>query len=217
MSVSGTTVNPFARVLYFYYLYLRFKLVPGDVDKIAKKYGSKQDKLLTDLQQKYTFPIPQEVPLLQLSAICSRYAISEFYMQYMGVLEAYDPRSDVYSADFDPLHCLARNTISVSHLSAPTLDNTSKLLLLLPGNEQVKAPIVSAPRSVSSSSLSAVDAGVPGVPKSKHLFEQIADAAVSSADGAASGEEEVASPLLLLRQCMVTHTRVRIITRRHKR
>jgi hypothetical protein len=212
MSANGTTSNPFARVLYFYYLYLRFKLVPADVDKIAKKYGGKPDKLLSDLQLKYCFPIPEDVPLLQLSAICSQYAISEFYMQHMEVREAYEPRCDVYSADFDPLYCLTRKTISVSHLSAPTLDNTSKLYSLLPGNEQVKVPVVSAPRSVSSSSLSAGDTAAAAVPKQKHIFEQIADAAVS-----ADNTEDPASPLLLLKQCMVSHTRVRIITRRQKR
>ena len=63
--------DAFARTLFFYYLYLRAKLNVSDLEKIARKYKSNSsDKLLVDLQTKYSyFPIPSQVSHGDLSRI----------------------------------------------------------------------------------------------------------------------------------------------------
>lgn len=224
MSAEESISNPFARVLQFYYLYQRNKLVASDLEKIARKYGNKQDKLLTDLQQKYPFDIPSSVSKHQLSMLCSMHSIPPSYANCMKVRDiSYDSRCDVYQANFDPLHCLLWNDISVSHINAPTLDNISKTLCILPNCE---VPVVASVRKYadfpSNSCLSTMveeKSRADAAPKTKHLFETIAEVAVRGKIPRNSHNHEVqtASPLALLQQCMQQRVRVRIIIRRNHR
>lgn len=227
-----TTDNPFARVLLFYYLYLRVKLVPSDLDKIARKYGTKQSKLLVDLQQKYTFEIPCCVPYLQLDMICHVYNVPSSIKVLIGLgNRVYSPASDIYSPEFDAMHCIKWNTISASHLKAPSLDNITKLLPYLPNSEvELRPQSLSANRiSINSATESSATGGpveqaglagkVGGViaqPKSKHMFEVIAQYSLHS-HKRGSPAPSSDSPLALLCKFMEERIRVRIIIRRDHR
>jgi hypothetical protein len=217
MAASTTSVNPFARVLQFYENFIRAKLVPGDLEKIARKYSANPAKLVGDLQQKYPFPIPDCVSTRHIARLCQLYEVPSSYKALCDIGSVpYEPRSDVYSADFDPLHSLKWNTISVSHLNAPVLDNTTKLHVLLPGkNETVTAvPSASQPISKSASQTSLASSFAP-VEKAKHSFETIAESSLHVRRRGQAKEEATASPLVLLHTYMQTRVRVRIVIRRN--
>ena len=75
------STDAFARTLLFYYLFLRPKLNVSDLEKIARKYKSNSDKLLVDLQTKYSyFPIPTQVSRGELSRIIAEYNVPNSYL-----------------------------------------------------------------------------------------------------------------------------------------
>lgn len=218
MSASASSTNPFARVLYFYDLYIRSKLVPSDLDKIARKYAPNPAKLVTDLQQKYSYPIPDSVNVQHVVRLCQLYNVSSVFKRLAGVEnEEYDPRFDVYSADFDSLHCLKWNTISVSHWSAPTMDNMSRLYKLFPGNDAAGSSSQAVVKSTSQSSMASSVPVEPLGVKHKHTFELIAEASLHVRKRGAAVDEDSASPLALLQTYMQNNVRVRIVVRRDHR
>ena len=84
-SPDSVIVDPFSKTLFFYYLYLRGKLNVTDLDKIASKYKSKPDKLLTDLQSKYHyFSIPSTVWAGDLLRIINEFSIPTKFRQLLG-------------------------------------------------------------------------------------------------------------------------------------
>ena len=61
------TSSPFARVLVFYEMYKRMKLLinPADLIKIWRKYKNKQSELVVDLIKKYEgYEFPSSVHVL---------------------------------------------------------------------------------------------------------------------------------------------------------
>lgn len=228
MEAGQTTSNAFARVILFYYTYLRSKLVPADLEKIAKKYCTKPDKLLSDLRQKYSFVIPEYVYIDEIHRCCSIFKVPASYSRLIPELPQdteFDSQCDVYCADFDPLMSLVSGKISISYVKARTLDNLSRTYAILPNYVPsyniANKPV--APQSSSTGTGSATSADSPRsseslVPRSKHLFEMIAEASLqtkASRNGPEGGAD--GSPLALLYQYMRKHVRVRIILRRNAR
>ena len=219
MEKSGKSTNPFARVLLFYYLYQRSKITATDFEKIAKKYAGKGDKLLVDLQTKYTFPIPESVWSLELARLCAIYPIPPLFLRLMSMSEPpFDVRTDVYSSEFKAEHVLFSGSISVSYRNAPLKDNLSRVRYILPGYSGPgprEVPSCSTlTSSTSASSLS--DPNAP--PKARHLFELIAEEAQRPKLSRGGDNSEAGpSPLALLAQFMRDRVRVRIVLRRHNR
>jgi hypothetical protein len=80
------TINPFARTLLFYHLYLRAKLNSNDLLKISNKYASKPTYLLRDLQAKYTlYFIPESVSATELCRLISLYNVPEDYCKLLNI------------------------------------------------------------------------------------------------------------------------------------
>lgn len=139
---SETTKNPFARVLYFYYLFQRSKLSsPQDLDKIVRKYRNKPESLVVDLQSKYEFPVPECVSKPILLRLTRIFPISVVYIQQMGVEQFtgdYDAQRDICSSDFSVAFCLGNlSTLIASDPHVSPLDNLTKvraLLKLTPGS-----------------------------------------------------------------------------------
>jgi len=222
MDESQKSTNPFARVLLFYYLYQRSKITATDFEKIAKKYAGKGDKLLVDLQTKYTFPIPESVWSLELTRLCAIYPIPPLFLRLMSMSEPpFDTRTDVYSSEFNAEHVLFSGNISVSYRNAPHKDNLSRIRYILPGYSgpgPKEAPSSSTLTSSTSAS-SLTDPNAPsGAPKARHLFELIAEEAQRPKITRGGDNHEAGpSPLALLAQFMRDRVRVRIVLRRHNR
>lgn len=228
-----TTNNPFARVVLFYYTYLRSKLTAADLERIAKKYNTKPDKLLLDLGQKYSFVIPEYVYINEIHRLCSIFQVPACYSRLIPELPKdteYDSHCDVYSPDFDALMSLQSGQISISYMKAPTLDNITKVFSILPGYvpdprfPSMPAGIPALPTTNTTYALYSSKAPDPSrssestVPKSRHLFDLIAEASLmGKARRNGPAESADASPLGLLHQYMKKHERVRIILRRNNR
>lgn len=222
MNESGKSTNPFARVLLFYYLYQRSKITATDFEKIAKKYAGKGDKLLTDLQTKYTFPIPEDIWSLELARLCTVYTLPPLYLRLMNASgPPFDIRTDVYSSEFNAERVLFSGNISVSYRNAPLKDNLSRVRYILPNYEGPgprQAPSSSA-LSSSTSASSLNDLSAPSsAPKTRHLFELIAEEAQRPKVARGGDSNEISpSPLALLAKFMSDRVRVRIVLRRHNR
>lgn len=219
MSDASGSTNPFARVLMFYYLYLRAKITSTDFEKIAKKYAGKGDKLLVDLQAKYTFPIPEQVWLIELSRLCTIFSIPASYLRLMNVADPYfDPRTDAYSSEFNAEHALFSGILSVSYRNAPPKDNiyAQQIRQILPGYTGTVVKEVPRPAGLkSSSSASSLQSEANSEkPKSRHLFELIAEDAQKHKNDRHCKDP---SPLALIGQFMRDRVRVRIVLRRHNR
>ena len=117
ISSNNRTNNPYARVLYFYYLYHRLKLTESDLTNIAKKYANNSTRLLHDLTAKYKgFCIPNEVHLSELFRICKLFTVPENYLRLLQLSLStydYDPRCDIYSGEFDAGHSLLLSLIHI--------------------------------------------------------------------------------------------------------
>jgi hypothetical protein len=223
MNISeSSTSNPFARALFFYWLYLRSKLTAPDLEKIAKKYAKKREKLMPDLQQKYSFSIPQEIPRMEIQRICEAFPVPPSYRHELGELGplVYSSRLDVYSADFDAgLSLREDKELTVSQrVKAPVLDNISKCLHLLPGSNVVP---LAGPKPLANPVVAAA-VSAPEAAKTKHIFETIAELALLPSDQHNDGENKdeggvnLSSPMALLYRFMKDRVRVRIVIRRNK-
>jgi len=218
MSDAPGSTNPFARVLLFYYLYLRAKITATDFEKIAKKYAGKGDKLLVDLQAKYTFPIPEQVWHVELSRLCTIFPIPASYLRLMNVADpCFDPRTDAYSSEFSAEHALFSGILSVSYRNAPPKDNiyAQQIRQILPGYAGVVKEVPRAPSLKSSTSASSLQSESNSEkPKSRHLFELIAEDAQNHKHDRHCKDP---SPMALIARFMRNKVRVRIIIRRNNR
>lgn len=237
ITTNNCTTNPFARVLYFYYLFHRLKLTTIDLTNIAKKYANNATRLLHDLTAKYKdFTIPDEVHLCELSRVCSLYDVPENYQRLLQPFQKYDydARVDIYSRDFNAeFSLLSSQSISHSHINAPTLDNISKFIFLKSGstvhddttgnastksgdemraNEEGSIHVIV---SSESSKRSYNDALIPKEPREAHFFEQIALRSIQSSSSSGKGEASLKdSPLAFLYDCMNQKIRVTVVVRR---
>lgn len=231
------TNNPYARVLYFYYLFHRLKLTTIDLNNIAKKYANNAPRLLHDLTTKYKdFAIPEEVHLSELNRVCSLYDVPENYHRLLQPFQKYDynPRVDIYSREFDAEYSLlSSQSISHSHVNAPTLDNISKFIFLKSGstvydtttgnastnndelrvNEEGSIHVIVASENSKRSSN---DTHTPKEPREAHFFEQIALRSIQSSSSSDGGGETSHrdSPLAFLYDCMNQKIRVTVVVRR---
>lgn len=239
ITTNNCTSNPFARVLYFYYLFHRLKLTTIDLNNIAKKYANNATRLLHDLAAKYKdFTIPDEVHLCELSRVCSLYDVPENYQRLLQPFQKYDydARVDIYSREFNAeFSLLSSQSISHSHVNAPTLDNISKFIFLKSGstvhddttgnaftnsgdemraNEEGSIHVI-IPSENSKRSYN--DALIPKEPREAHFFEQIALRSIQSSSSSSSGRGETShidSPLAFLYDCMNQKIRVTVVVRR---
>lgn len=78
--MSLITSNAFASVLVFYHESKISKLTQQDLIKIANKYSSKPEKLLSDLFTKYNLPIPTSVAFDEVERICNLYSVPDEYL-----------------------------------------------------------------------------------------------------------------------------------------
>lgn len=209
MNTENKTSNEFARVLYFYYLYQRSKLVDTDLLRIIKKYGTKPKLLINDLTKKYDrFIIPEFVYYTDLDRICIIHSIPNEYISYLQYpIQPYDSRIDVYSSSFDADHVLS-STLSISHIKAVPLDNLSRYLL---PNENRKLVQYVKSSSLETDSITE-NVELKTKEASTHLFDVIA---LSSIKDRFNSSSSIDSPMVLLYKCMNERIRVRIIIRRN--
>lgn len=206
--------NAFARVLYFYFLYFRAKINCSDLQKIAKKYGSKPCSLLLDLGKKYAFTLPDSVADQDIIRICASYSVPVEFMRLLNVdrLDSYDARLDYYSSSFDPNLMLSTELV-MERADIPVYDNLTIVNFMFSG---VNSTAVSRSATLNRNVKDHVVAEVvkPVKEKEMHLLETIADYAVKPKR---KRNETSPTPLLLLQNCLVNKIRVRIIIRRNSR
>lgn len=215
------TDNPFARVLLFYFLYQRSKINTVDLEKIAMKYRNKGDKLLNDLQLKYSFSIPESVTIGEIFGVLETQDVPSIYRNLLNcrdlpVLDVPYKQLDVYGLDFDPITSLEHECISISYVDAQPLDNISKF----------KAQFETGPHNAQNvNSSSSVGESTPldfasQIERASQLFASRTSAFDAIADIAVKGscdKDATASPVAMLQKFMKNRIRVRVIVRRRSR
>lgn len=160
--------NPFAITLLFYENYKRCRLNSDDLDKIAKKYSTKHDKLLIDLQKKYSaFEISHSIKLSILARLKATYKIPPSYLSLLpNVAESisYNECYDITNKFFDPDKVLKDHIIFAPENNFPPLDNISKAKFLVP--TFYDAPKFNPPKPPSPKEKQV---------KAKHMFLTIAE------------------------------------------
>jgi hypothetical protein len=135
--MEGSINNQFALVLLYYDQFKRSKLASSDLMKIAKKYGTKPDKLVIDLTKKYGFIFPKVCKASTIMHICELYTVPDSYLQLMPkqfsekVTIPYDPIYDIRSSLFDPEKVLTLKRIISPTSTLEMFDNLSKCKPLL--------------------------------------------------------------------------------------
>ena len=126
--------NSFASILVFYENFKRSKLIPTDLDKIAKKYRTKPNQLIVDLEKKYHLPIPTQVCSLTVVRICAQYGVPPAYVALLpaNIQSAvstydYDATLDVRSDTFD-----AEKVIQLQLFMVPTIPLPYLMIFILP-------------------------------------------------------------------------------------
>lgn len=237
-----TTSNQFARVLIFYYEFIRNKLTEYDLDRIAKQFKSKPDKMLEKLAEKYPyFHIRRQVTATELGRCLSTFTIPQSYRDLLKDCEVlissnqtYDTSLDVISPTFDPNKALLVDKyIIATDLSISPCDNISKVCHLLPISDPaarstsdsnspttLSSPIPTT-TIVSTTTQREIERPASRIKEDRrHFFDILAD--VSTPTPAVFfnllGEKiDMKSPLALLYTFMKDKQRIRIIIRRNLR
>ena len=213
--MDETIENSFASVLVFYDQFNRTKLLSADLAKIAKKYGSKSDQLIIDLEKKYGIPIPKICNVLNVVRICQLNDVPDSYRgqlpaQFLRInMVPYDPVFDIRSLSFDAEKVLTSRRIITPFPSTLVYDNMSKCkpLLACYDGKQFKFEKVTK-----------VDDGpkVPKTGKSIPILERIildSSAKIASVDDIGN-ESLLISPFALAYDFLKEKTRVRVIMRK---
>jgi hypothetical protein len=209
-------VDRFASVLVFYEQFKRTKLNPFDLTKIVKKYESKPNQLIADLEKKYEMPIPEKCELRNIQRICHIFAVPHSYMNLLPkqVREqthfAYDPVFDMRSVLFDPEKALFSKRIISSTSTSEALDNLSRCNRLLVSGQEKKQTIRKVHLKVREKEKR------PKIEKPKHILEKIALDSCSkcASNDETGGEQLTKSPFSLAYAFMKGKGRVRVVIRK---
>lgn len=113
-----STSNEFARMLYVYSRVRASKLTAVDLKKIAKKYSKSAGQMISDISEKLSVDVPEEVKAEEVGRILHIYGdrIPPTFRKLLGdsvcKLEAeYDASIDPKSPSFDPAVCLQSKRI----------------------------------------------------------------------------------------------------------
>lgn len=220
--MDGNVVNNFASVLVFYDQFKRSKLVSSDLIKIAKKYGSKSEQLVIDLEKKYGFPIPKECNLANVIRICQIYSVPVAYLQLMpesvGDINAipFDAIYDIRSPLFDPDKVISSRRIIASNMTNDILDNLSKCRPFLTNYD---GKIFTFDKYLVK--VAATNKHLQAPPeKYVHVLDAIgkdSSAQISSTNEEGGGESLQMSPFALAYTFMKEKIRVRVIMRKKNR
>lgn len=224
------TVNCFAICLVYYYNFCRHKLTNEDLLKIKKKYERKASQLLTDLQRKYTFPIPEKVTVNQVLRVIAQHNISLDYVDLCGLSSTarsltYEQIYDITDNSYDADLSFESKKIFASFRKCPIEDNMSKVKKYVVSllSEEERSSIVMPPTNVEGAiSKSAARRAIILAAKEKEkeerrpFLDRLAEASIPKYTFRNDlGEEKVlASPLALIHNFMIKKERVRIIIRR---
>jgi hypothetical protein len=213
--MDGVVENSFASLLAYYDQFKRTKILPSDLIKIAKKYKSKPDQLILDLEKKYDVTIPRVCSFANISRICQVYSVPDSYLDLLpphfkdANALPYDQSYDTRSAAFDPEKVLNAGRIISPTFTKEIFDNISKCKPLLRNFDgkifKLEKKIVKA------------DPYKLPTEKSVHIFERIgldSSSKISSSDDL-DNESLHASPFALAYTFMKEKIRVRVIMRRH--
>lgn len=209
-------VDSFASVLVFYEQFKRTKLNPSDLSKIARKYESKPNQLIADLEKKYEMPIPQKCSLRNVQRICHIFAVPDSYMNLLTrqVREqpnfSYDPVFDIRSVLFDPEKVLFSQRIISPTSTSEALDNLSRFnSLIISGQEKRK--------TIRKVHLKVLDKEKRFKPeKPEHILERIALDSCNKCkcNDDSGGEPLQKSPFSLAHAFMKGKGRVRVVIRK---
>lgn len=216
--MDGTVENCFASLLAYYDQFKRTKIIPADLAKIAKKYKSKPQQLILDLEKKYEVNIPRVCSFANITRICQVYSIPDSYLDLLPpqLKEAnvlpYDTSYDTRSALFDPEKVLNSERIISPIFTKEAFDNISKCKPLLSNFDgkvfKLEKKAVKAPDPYK-------------LPKSTertlHIFERIGLNSSSKVNCSDDLDKESLqpSPFALAYTFMKEKIRVRVIMRRH--
>lgn len=232
VDLCSSTKNAFALALHFYALYFRQKLIDPTsstdlLDKIAKKYRTKSQSLVSDLQKKYYYyKVAEEVSVWQLVRYSKLFAIPSSFLSLLPSLPSqneetpkiltYDAKYDVLSASFDAEAVLSDSMLISPSYPTTIFDNLSKVTHLLPGENGTKYAPIAMPSTEVSSISKAKSSMAVEVEDKRHLLEIIADISTPIMQYRNDkGEKiDIQSPLYLVRLFMKNKDRVRIILRR---
>jgi hypothetical protein len=215
--MDGLVKNNFASVLVFYDQFKRTKLAPSDLVKIAKKYGSKSDQLVHDLEKKYGFPIPKECKASNIAHICQTYSVPDAYLAFLPAeftnirTLPYDPIYDIRSPLFDAENVISKKRIISANYTFEMFDNLSKCRQLC---NTFDGKVFKIENTVKKTTEGKVKAGAY-----IHVLERVAvDSSAKCNYIDDNGTESLQmSPFALAYTFMKARSRVRVIIRKRAR
>lgn len=226
MTDEGVTDNPFAVTLVYYYCYCRSKLTCEDLQRIQRKYESRPQNLLRDLQKKYIFKAPSSVTWREVARVVGCFDVPADFVRVAGISveqrRSFEKSLDICSNEFDVEAVFSRKKIFASSSKHAPLDNMMYCKTLVPGlvspeeiaalNDRMRK---SAQRKMELEAAEAEGKEVGRV-DNRHFFEQLAEKALPKYSFRSDLGVEIVlpSPCTLIYNCMKNHERVRIITRR---
>ena len=202
------SVNPFAIVLSYYERYKRSMLNSESLMKIANKYSKNSTKLLSDLSNKYKFPMENKISYEYLTKILSLYDIPSKYQQLLNLAEltqVYESKYDIFSADFDVELSLNHHRIISHQLDSTVGSNLVLIRNLVPGLNLR----TSTKKIDDKDNQKPMDNEIKE--KVYHPFDNIVDIALNH-KLCAKGS----GPIQMLHNCLEKKIRIQISIRRHK-
>ena len=214
---NGHVENAFASVLVFYDQFKRSKLLPTDLLKIAKKYGSKGLQLTFDLEKKYGMPIPTRCDTANIIRICQLYSVPLTYIKLLpsrlhdSCCLSYNPIFDIRSPLFDAEMALNSQQITAAAMTTDVFDNLSKCQHLL-SNYQGRVPTTGAP----TERIPDPNKEVKSADRKSHVFDTIGIDSCSkyTYTDHMGNETLLASPFDLAYSLMTKKVRVRVVMRK---
>jgi hypothetical protein len=222
--------SPFAIVLLLYERNQRAMLSETQLAKIAKKYSSKPNSLLADLQKKYPhYTVPTEVLLMEVERLLAVYPVPKVYQDLIindlpTPRVGYNPQYDILSSSFDPLKALSDKIIIAGRVDVPPLDNMTKAWRLLPGSDTTALALAEKAAIVGQKRVASSQKSVSSNPSKKVVSVENRIAADSCREDSDRGRSEdsrsdslAVSPFSLLLQLMQNREKATIIIRRRNR
>ncbi len=234
--MNEKSTNAFAITLQYYHTFLRSKLKfdnpqvdskdPKDsksyklLFSIARKYALTPSVLLTDLSTKYGFATAPFVFVRELERLLFIYKpIPVPFLKLLDPLrnsiDEYNSELDINNKAFNPDLVMNLRVIIAPNLTAPTLDNMTKVVYLLPGNEDKRPMIKRVESKATITDSEQSQTAVPVGPPKQHIFKALALSAVTQpTTNTSSSSVSLESPFVLLHHCMTRNLRVRVVVRR---